>query len=480
MPENQDYRVIWTETMNQIKEELEEQEFLTWFNLEFQEAGEKEFIVSVPSLFYQDQVKKRYQTYIEGKIEELIGKRVVLNLVIKRKNEENPPDSGENPENAGETGKNNSTGGDQSRETGSNRAETPVSQPSRGPHVQLMDDYSFENYIIGDNNSFAANAAQAIARNPGTAYNPFLIYGGVGLGKTHLMQAIGNYIHHHSDLKVIYISAETFTNEFIASIHEGPERAKAAFKNKYRYADVLLIDDIHFLQKKDGTQEELFYTFNTLDGAKKQMVFTCDRPVSELKNFNDRLRSRVGKGLNVDLQPPNYETRCAILKKKTEASGISIPDDVIALVSKNISTNVRDLEGALNTLTAYAKLVGKNITVEIAQQRLKDVFTSPRQSNLSVEIIQRVIAEEFHLSPNDLKGKKRNQSIVYPRHLAMYILRELLDYTTTEIGQEFGGRDHTTVMHSCQKIEERIKSDPSMDSTIQSLIRAIKDYSAKS
>jgi chromosomal replication initiator protein len=291
------------------------------------------------------------------------------------------------------------------------------------------------------------------------------------------MQAIGNYVYAYSDLKVIYAPAESFTNEFIAAL--GSERSKSAFKNKYRYADVLLIDDIHFLQKKDGTQEELFYTFNTLYDSKKQIVFTCDRPISELKDFNDRLRSRVGQGLNVDLQPPNYETRCAILKKNIETLGVEIPDDVIDLVSKNISTNVRDLKGALKTLTGYAELMGKPVTVEIAKEKLRDVFASPRQANLSIEIIQRVLAEEFHLSPNDLKGKKRNQSIVYPRQLAMYIIREITEYTTTEIGQEFGGRDHTTVMHACQRIEERVRSDPSMDSTIQSLIRTIKDYSSK-
>jgi len=462
MTETDSYETIWNETLGQIRSELDEQEFRTWFNLEFQQADEKEFTILVPSLFYQDQVKRRYQAYIEGKIEELIGKRISLNLVIKPKSgepAERPPQ-----ENLSEPVK--------------PVLSQPVPAPGKKSHPQLRTDYTFETYVIGENNRFAANAAQAIARNPGTSYNPFLIYGGAGLGKTHLMQAIGNYIHASTDYKVIYISAETFTNEFIASIQD-TERAKAAFKNKYRFVDILLIDDIHFLQKKDGTQEELFYTFNALYDANKQMVFTCDRPVSDLKDFNDRLRSRVGRGLNVDLQPPNYETRCAILKKKAEATGITIPDDVIDLVGKNISTNVRDLESALNTLTAYAKLVGKPITVETAQQRLKDVFADRRQSNLSIEIIQRVVAEEFHLSPNDLKGKKRTQSIVNPRQLAMYITREITEYTTTEIGQAFGGRDHTTVMHACQKIEERTHSDPSMDSTIQSLIRAIKDYSSK-
>jgi chromosomal replication initiator protein len=465
MPENSSYKLIWNETLNQIKGDLEEQEFLTWFNLEFLDADENAFTVSVPSAFYLDQVTKRYKSYIEGKIEELIGKKTALTLVIKPKN----------PEKESQT----ASAKQKSDSFGAKNSVEKAVPTKKGPHSQLRANYTFESYIIGDNNSFAANAAQAIARNPGTAYNPFLIYGGAGLGKTHLMQAIGNYIHENSNNSVIYVFAETFTNEFIAAINGG-ERAKAAFKNKYRYADVLLIDDIHFLQDKQGTQEELFYTFNALSDANKQMVFTCDRPVSELKNFNERLRSRVGKGLNVDLQPPNYETRCAILRKKAETIGVDIPDEVIALVSKNISTNVRDLESALNTLSAYVQLLGKPITLSIAQERLKDMFASPRQANMSMETIQRVVAEEFHLSLNDLKGKKKTQNIVYPRQLAMFIIREITEYTTTEIGQAFGGRDHTTVMHACQKIEERIKAEPSMDSTIQSLIRAVKDYSAKS
>jgi chromosomal replication initiator protein len=465
MPKNSSYELIWNETLNQIKGELEEQEFFTWFNLEFLDADENTFTVSVPSAFYLDQVTKRYKSYIEGKIEELIGKKTALTLVIKPKNPEK-----ESLATASEQ-KSNSSGPKKS-------AEKAV-PAQKSLHSQLRADYTFESFIIGDNSSFAANAAQAIARNPGTAYNPLLIYGGAGLGKTHLMQAIGNYIHKNSNLSVIYVFAETFTNEFIAAINGG-ERTKAAFKNKYRYADVLLIDDIHFLQGKQGTQEELFYTFNALSDANKQMVFTCDRPVSELRNFNDRLLSRVGNGLNVDLLPPNYETRCAILRKKVETMGVNISDEVIALVSKNISTNVRDLESALNTLSAYAQLLGKPITLNIAQERLKDMFASPRQANISMETIQRVVAEEYHFSINDLKGKKRTQNVVFPRQLAMFIIREITEYTTTEIGQAFGGRDHTTVMHACQKIEERVKAEPSMDSTIQSLIRTVKDYSAKS
>jgi chromosomal replication initiator protein len=224
----------------------------------------------------------------------------------------------------------------------------------------------------------------------------------------------------------------------------------------------------------------LFYTFNALSDSKKQMVFTCDRPVSELKGFNDRLLSRLGQGLNVNLQPPKYETRFAILKNKTETQNIDIPDEVLDLISKNVSTNIRDLEATLNKLTAYIKLVKKPVTLETAQQLLKDDFASPKQANVSIEIIQRVVAEYYHLSPNDLKGKKKTQNIVYPRQLAMSIIRELTENSTTEIGQFIGGRDQTTVMHSCDKIEGLIHSDPQVDSLIQTLIRLIKDYSAKS
>lgn len=470
--ENNDYKLIWDEVLNQIK--AGEQGGAVWFDgLKFREATETTVIIEVPSGFYMDQVKKRYLAKFESKIEELTGKKLAVNLIVHEKAAETDP---KNPKISG-TDEPDFKPGTSTAE----KAAVSDKKPKKNPHFQLKSNYLFENYVVGENNAFAHGAAQAVARNPGTAYNPLLIYGGVGLGKTHLMQAIGNYVHEHSDNKVIYISAEDFTNEFIASLREDKSRTKvASFKNKYRHADFLLIDDIHFLQKKDGTQEELFYTFNALFNSNKQMVFTCDRPISELKDFHERLGSRMTHGLSADLLPPKYETRCAILKKKSETLNVSIPDDVINLVSKNISTNVRDLEGALHTLSAYAELLGKPITLEIARERLKDVFASPRQSNLSIEIIQRVVAEHHHLSINDLKSIKKTKSLVYPRQLAMYIIREITEYTTTEIGQAFGGRDHTTVMYSCDKIGERMKADPGVDSTIQSLIRDIKEYNAKS
>ncbi len=331
--------------------------------------------------------------------------------------------------------------------------------------------------MIGENNSFAANAAFAIAKNPGTAYNPCLIYGGVGLGKTHLIQSIGNLAYQEfGGIKIVYVTAEQFTNEFIQAIKD---KKNHIFKNKYRGVDILLIDDIHFLQNKTETQEELFHTFNALYDANKQMVFTCDRPVSELKQLTDRLRSRFERGLNVDLQPPNYETRYAILKKKIEKTSVSIPDDVIEVICRNITTNVRDLEAALTKLIAYSELVNKNITIEIAQKQLKDVFANPKSGAVTIETIQRVVADYFSLSYNDLRGKKRTKAIAFPRQIAMYITRELTEYSTTEVGDEFGGRDHTTVMHAFQRVENRMKTDPTIESTITNLIRMVKEYKPK-
>jgi len=465
-----DYEIFWKEAMNQIQQELEEQEFVMWFNIQYLRSEENTIVIGVPSSFYRDQVKIRYQSYIEGKLHDLSGQNIAIQFEVVPKKQNNQEGS------TISKNQNSGTYKEPHSKSGSENPSRGLSVQQKDPHPLLRRDYTFSNYVIGDNNSFAANAALAISKNPGTAYNPFLVYGGVGLGKTHLMQAIGNYIYEHSNAKIIYITAETFTNEFVQALQANKT---AAFKNKYRFVDVLLVDDIHFLQNKIETQEELFHTFNALYDANKQMVFTCDRPVSELKHLSDRLRSRFERGLTVDLQPPDYETRLAILKKKVEARKGAIPQDVLELVSKNITSNVRDLEAALTKLIAYTELVQKPITIEIAQQHLKDVFASPKQANMSIEVIQRVVAEYFSLSYNDLKGKKRTQNIVLPRQIAMYIAREITEYSTTELGLEFGGRDHTTVMHACQKIEDRIRSDPTLEPMIQNLIRLIKDYRTK-
>jgi chromosomal replication initiator protein len=467
---NWNYGVFWDELMNQAKTELGEHEFALWFNIQYDSSTETSIVIRVPSSFYKDQIVRQYQKYLEDKLYDLMGKRITLEFIVVKPNQtESAPSALKNEEPDTKPGT--------KLESSQRSKEKEQAQVQRGKHPQLRSDYCFENFVIGDNNGFAANAALAISKNPGTSYNPFLIYGGVGLGKTHLMQSIGNRVWaENPKAKIICITAEEFTNEFIKSIQE---KTTQLFKNKYRYADVLLIDDIHFLQEKLGVQEELFHTFNALYDANKQMVFTCDRPVSELKKLNDRLRSRFERGLNVDLQPPNFETRSAILKKKVEASRISVPDEVVDIIAKNISTNVRDLEAALTKLLAYAELVHKDITLEIAQNQLKDVFSQSKHGNVTIDTILRVVADDYKLSYSDIKGKKRTKNIVFPRQIAMYIAREITEYSTTELGFEFGGRDHTTVMHACQRIDEQLRLDPNMESKIQALIRSIKDYSSK-
>jgi chromosomal replication initiator protein len=466
-----DYKLFWNETTDQLRQELGEEEFIIWFsNLEYIKATENEITITVPSLFFQEQFKPRYHKRLEDKIKELTGKNlsIVLQIVPQNRDREEPK-----PEKSPKTVPRVPEKGVQ---------VVPSRETVKGRHPQLREDYTFDKYVIGENNSFAANAAIAISRNPGNAYNPFLIYGGVGLGKTHLMQAIGNYIYENSNSKIIYITAENFLNEFIQAISDSKissTNKMPAFKNKFRYVDVLLIDDIHFFEDKPGVQEELFHTFNTLLDAKKQLAFTCDRPVSELKKMTDRLKSRFEQCLNVDLQPPKYETRCAILKSTIESQNVDIPDEVVDLISKNVSTNIRDLIAALNKLIAYTKLMGQPITLENARQQLRDVFASPKQANLSIDIVQRVVADFFTISPVDIKGKKKTKNIVNPRQIAMYLARDMTEYSTTEIGQSFGGRDHTTVMYSCQKIEDQIRTDPNLYSTLQSLRKLIRESGAK-
>ncbi len=449
-----DYSSAWDEAVRQIAAEISEQEFLMWFrNMSYCGAEQSRLFLSVPSSFYKDQIQQRYLRLIEEKLHELLGNPIQIDFRIEKPASPQPAAEG--------------------------RADAAHESPKRRPgrraaNPQLNDKYVFESFVVGENNSFAANAAYAIAKNPGTTYNPCLIYGGVGLGKTHLIQAIGNAAYvAFPDMKVVYVTAETFTNEFIVSIKE---RTSHLFKRKYRSVDLLLIDDIHMFQGKAQTQEELFYTFEALYNANRQMVFTCDRPVSELRELTERLRSRFERGLNVDLQPPNYETRVAILRKKIEEQHVEIPDAVVELICRNITTNVRDLEAALTKLVAYANLVSRTMTLEIAQQQLRDVFASPRQKSISVDIVQRVVAEYFGLSQSDLKGKKRTKAIAFPRQLAMYLAREMTEYSTTELGIEFGGRDHTTIMYGCQKVENRIKTDSTLEPIISALKRSIREY----
>jgi len=456
-----DYEGFWNETLHHLRSELGEEEFSAWFtDIRYVRSGENSIVLGFPSGFHRDRIKARYQNGIKTKLKGLAGKDVALEFEIVPGSKTEPAVLAQK-----------TTSAEPAADS------PPAEKPPKKRHPHMREDYIFDKFIIGENNNFAANAALAISRNPGTAYNPFLIYGGVGLGKTHLMQAIGNHIHENSEHKVIYVTSEDFLNEYVQAIRD---KEMPTFKNKFRYTDVLLIDDIQFFQEKEQIQEEFFHTFNTLLTAKKQLVMTCDRPPSELKKFSDRLISRFEQSLKVDLQPPHYEVRCAILKSTAESRGASIPGEVIDLIGKNISSNIRDLIGALTTLISYMEIMGQPITLEVAQQKLRDVFASRRQANLSIEIIQKAVSDFYSLSVSDLKGKKRNQKIVYPRQLSMFICREMTDFSTTEIGEAFGGRDHTTVMHSIDKIQGLLLTDPALDSTIENLKRQIKELSTRS
>jgi chromosomal replication initiator protein len=464
MGENRDYSDFWSQAMKRLRCEITEQEYGMWLTkVTYKNSLEGKIVVSVPSTFHRDQIKQRYGERLEASLGELAGGGLGLEYVI-----------------GGALAQGVSAGAGGEGPCGVSE-EVPAVKKGRTQHFQLRSDYTFDSFVCGEGNSFAYNAAIAIAKNPASAYNPYLIHGGVGLGKTHLIQSIGNEIHKKfTDMKVVYVTAEDFTTEFTDALQK---KRMPQFKNKYRTTDVLLIDDIHFLKKHmEGTMEELFHTFNALYNSNKQMVFTCDRPVSELESLSDRLRSRFGRGLNVELQLPPYEVRCAILRKKIALSSTPIPDEVVNFIGENVQSNVRDIEAALTKLIAYSKIVRKEITLETARQQIKDIINSGhslRQVNITVDMVKKVVAEYFGISFSDLSSKKRPNSLVIPRHIAMYITRELSELSTTEIGQEFGGRDHTTVMNACDKIEDKMKMDPTLEPTIQHLTKTIKERSEK-
>jgi len=466
---NNNYREVWQYALDQIHEQYkkegsqQETEFKLWFNMQYIEDTDNTITVSVPSEFLWLQMQKKGNVgKVIKKIEELTGqKNIEINHTVSDSTIAVPDEKEINTP-------------QKIKKTEDPPKKTNEEKPAR-KHPQLREDFTFDTFVSGDNNNFAYNASIAVSKEPGKKFNPILLYGGVGLGKTHLMQAIGNYIfkEHDDKFKICYTSAEAFTNEFTSSL---ASKTTEKFKSKYRGLDVLLLDDIHFLQNKPALQEELFYTFNELRDHNSQMVFTCDRPITELKGFADRIQSRISNGLCVDLQPPNYETRRAILLKKLEILGKKIPDDVIDYIAKNVETNVRDLESALTKMIGYAELIQKSLTIEIAQQQLRDIFSNPSAGNITIDTIQKVVADEYQISVSDIKNKKRDQKFVTPRQIALYIARELTEYSFTELGNEFGGRDHSTAMHSYEKICSQMKIDSTLNARVQLLMKEIKDY----
>jgi chromosomal replication initiator protein len=353
------------------------------------------------------------------------------------------------------------------------------SEGSSDPSSSLNPKYTFDNFIVGPSNRFSYNAALAVAESPAKVYNPLYIYGGVGLGKTHLMYAIGNSIKdNNQNMKVLYMSSETFTNEMIeVLIRRGISMTE--FRNKYRTVDVLLIDDIQFMRGKDGTQEEFFHTFNTLHNSQKQIVLTSDSHPKDIPALEERLRSRFEWGLITFIEPPELETRIAILKRKSEEFGINeLADDVAMFIADRVTSNIRELEGCLIRALALADLDDVPLTIDIVKEALKDII--PKESEgykelITAESIKKVVAKHFNVRLSDIKSDKRTKPFTLPRHIAMYLCRRLTKLSLIDIGREFGKKDHTTVMHACDKIEEAIQNDPGFEKTIEQLIKEISE-----
>ena len=352
-------------------------------------------------------------------------------------------------------------------------AERPVNSPDF-EKSNINPKFTFDTFVVGSNNNFAHAASLAVAESPGEMYNPLFIYGGVGLGKTHLMHSIAHFIlERNPETKVLYVTSESFTNELIEAIRNNNNTATARFREKYRNIDVLLIDDIQFIIGKESTQEEFFHTFNDLHSNKKQIIISSDKPPKEMQTLEGRLRSRFEWGLIADISSPDYETRMAILRKKEELDGYQVNDEVIKYIATNIKSNIRELEGALNKLMACSRLEKKEITIEMAEQELRDIISPDEKREVTPELIINTVAEHFGIRPEDIKGKKRNSEIVFPRQIAMYLCREIIGIPLKSIGTIMGKKDHTTVIHACNTIVADMEKSESTRNTVEIIKKKI-------
>jgi chromosomal replication initiator protein len=435
---------LWTEVASRLKGALNDTTYETWFgDVSSRELSADAFVLSVPNDFTRDWIEGHFLDLIGAAVRDEVGGDRKIQLFVERAAEPSGP-----------------------------IRETPAA-PTPRPAFEMSQKYTFDSFVIGSSNRFAHAAALAVAEAPAQAYNPLFIYGGTGLGKTHLLQAIGQYVGEHSrQMSVRYITSETFMNDFINSLRD---KRIEGFKQRYRTYDLLLIDDIQFLEHKERIQEEFFHTFNSLYEAGRQIVISSDRPPREISTLEERLRSRFEWGLITDIQPPDLETRIAILRKKVKTDGIHVPDpQVLTFIAGRVSTNIRELEGALTRVVAFSSLTARPMTVELAQDVLKDVFPQGEAPEVSIERIQTAVSDRFGLSMEELCGDRRSQNIVYPRQVAMYLSRELTDASLPKIGREFGGRDHTTVIHATSKIARMIREDRSVYNLVQELTARVK------
>ncbi|NLW00350.1 MAG: chromosomal replication initiator protein DnaA [Clostridiales bacterium] len=436
---------IWQKTLQNLKVQLSDVSFDTWIRvIKPLVIRDNEIILSVPNEFTKNILQSRYIDTISGSLREATGSSIFIKFILE--NEEDSFLESISPKDI-----NNSS----------------------YTHSILNPKYTFDTFVVGNSNRFAHAASLAVAESPAKAYNPLFIYGGVGLGKTHLMHAIGHFIlSRNPNAKVLYVTSEKFTNELINSIRDDKN---VDFRNRYRTIDILLIDDIQFIAGKERTQEEFFHTFNALHEANKQIIISSDRPPKEIPTLEDRLRSRFEWGLIADIQPPDLETRIAILKKKAELEDIEIDDEILLFIAKRIESNIRELEGALIRIMAYASLTNNQLSLSIADEALKDILSNNQPKEITIPLIQQVVSQYFDLKIDDFKSKKRNRSIAFPRQIAMYLSRELTDQSLPKIGEEFGGRDHTTVIHAYDKIQQDMKKDSQLSKTIDDLIKKIRE-----
>ena len=447
--------VLWSKILEKIKSEINSLSYQTWFeDTKLYELSNGVAKILVPYALHKNHLATKYKKTITNCFIEEIGETVELEFLIEEDIEEK----------------------EEILEEKTN-VENIIYKTNENSNFQsnLNKKYTFDNFVVGNSNKFAHAAALAVAEKPGEMYNPLFIYGNSGLGKTHLMHAIGNYIEKTSTKRVLYITSETFSNEFIDITRKIDNKNDFDnidfFKKKYREIDVLIVDDIQFLAKRVESQKEFFHTFNNLYGENKQIIISSDRSPNDLKILEDRLRTRFNWGLPVNIYPPDFDLKVAILKRRIAAEAINkdVPDNVIEYMASNIGTDIRNLEGSLNRLFAYSLMMGSEITLDLAIEALKDYINAGYSEKNDVGRIQKIVADYFNISIEDLKSKKRNADIAFPRQIAMYLCRKHTDESFPKIGIEFGGKDHSTVMHSCEKIEQEIKHNKSIAEEIEKL-----------
>ena len=459
---------VWEQILDNLQKSLAEVVCKQWIRPLLPLSMNDDTIeLGAPNDFHREWVESHYLIFLKDSVAEVTKKNlniVFKNLNLKTQQEAEPVP--EQPElfNKEKTEQIENISGQDNFEH--------LSKIAPGDSSTLNPRYTFESFVTGNSNRFAHAAALAVAESPGSSYNPFFIYGGVGLGKTHLMHAIGNEIlKRNPEMRVLYISSEKFTNELINSIRNNTTEE---FRQKYRKIDVLLVDDMQFLYKKVGTQEEFFHTFNALYDAKKQIILSSDRPPREIETLEERLRSRFEWGLQTDIQAPDLETRVAILKKKAVLENISVPNDALFYIASRIDSNIRELEGALTRVVAYSSINNQPITTELVSEAMNAIYPKERTQAITIELIQEIVASYYGLNVKELSAKKRTRELAFPRQIAMYLCRKLTDYSLPQIGSEFGGRDHTTVLHACEKIDKDRQEDTKLDTSIKELMQRIQ------